>query len=206
MMRRVAKLGLGVALACGVAAAALAVAFPTPPATPPMSAAEAARRTAWDFNLTAIDGEPMPMKAYRGKVVLLVNTASFCGFKKQFAGLQALQDRYGPQGFTLIGVPSGSFKDQEYGSNKEIADHCQTTGIRFPMAEKSPVVGAQALPIYKWAAAKVGAGDTPRWNFHKYLIGRDGRLIRAFGTTTDPSDPGLNAAIGEALKAPQRRA
>jgi len=200
-MRLRTKLGLGLAAIGGIGAAAFAVGFPTPPATPPMAAAEAARKTAWDFTLTAIDGAPMPMKAYRGKVVMLVNTASFCGFKKQFAGLQGLQDKYGKAGFTLIGVPSGSFKDQEYGSNKEIADHCTTTGIHFPMAEKSPVVGAQALPIYKWAAAKVGADDTPRWNFHKYLIGRDGRLIRAFGTTTDPTDPALNAAIGTALKA-----
>ena len=200
-MRAVTKLGLGVAAIGGIAAAAFAVAFPTPPATPPMAAAEAAKRTAWDFGLTAIDGEPMPMRAYRGKVVLLVNTASFCGFKKQFAGLQGLQDRYGKAGFTLVGVPSGSFKDQEYGSNKEIADHCATTGIHFPMAEKSAVVGADALPIYKWAAAKVGPDGTPRWNFHKYLIGRDGRLIRGFGTTVDPSDPALNAAIAGALRA-----
>ncbi|WP_076073035.1 glutathione peroxidase [Sphingomonas montana] len=205
-MRKLAKFGLGLAAAGGIAAAAFAAVFPTPPATPPMAAAEAARKTAWDFNLVAIDGEPMPMKAYRGKVVLLVNTASFCGFKKQFAGLQALQNQYGKAGFTLIGVPSGSFKDQEYGSNKEIADHCQTTGIKFPMAEKSPVVGAGALPIYKWAAAKVGADNTPRWNFHKYLIGRDGRLIRAFGTATDPTDPALNAAIMTAIRAKPARA
>ncbi|GGE92854.1 glutathione peroxidase [Sphingomonas prati] len=205
-MRKLAKFGLGLAAAGGIAVAALAVGFPTPPATPPMAAAEAARRTAWDFNLVAIDGEPMPMKAYRGKVVLLVNTASFCGFKKQFAGLQQLQDRYGKAGFTLIGVPSGSFKDQEYGSNKQIADNCQTIGIKFPMAEKSAVVGTSALPIYKWAAAKVGAENTPRWNFHKYLIGRDGRLIKAFGTTTDPTDPALNAAITTAIRARPARA
>ena len=205
-MRTLARLGLGVAAIAGVAAAAFAVAFPAPPATPPMPAAEAARRTAWDFNLVAIDGEPMPMKAYRGKVVLLVNTASFCGFKKQFAGLQGLQDRYGKAGFTLVGVPSGSFKDQEYGSNKDIAKECATTGIRFPMAEKSAVVGTSALPIYKWAAARVGPDGTPRWNFHKYLIGRDGRMIRAFGTTVDPGDAGLNAAITTAIRARPARA
>ncbi|SFS12672.1 glutathione peroxidase [Sphingomonas jatrophae] len=174
--------------------------FPKTPPTPPLPTAQAARLTAWDFRLTAIDGAPMPLSQYRGKVVLLVNTASFCGFKKQFAGLQQLQDTYAKRGFVLIGVPSGSFKDQEYGSNKEIADHCNTTGIRFPMAEKAPVVGPGALPIYRWAAAKVGGDNTPRWNFHKYLIGRDGRRVTPFGTMTDPSDPKLHEAIEAALK------
>jgi glutathione peroxidase len=204
-MRRIAKVGVGMAALLAVGAAVAAVKFPTPPATPPMPQAQAARQSAYDFTLTAIDGEPLPMKAYRGRVLMLVNTASFCGFKKQFAGLQALQDQYGPRGFTLVGIPSGSFRDQEYGGNKQIADHCQTIGIKFPMAEKSPVVGPQALPIYRWAATRLGPDATPRWNFHKYLIGRDGAPIRAFGSMTDPSDPALRQAIEAALKAPVRR-
>ncbi|RYY42512.1 MAG: redoxin domain-containing protein [Sphingomonadales bacterium] len=195
------KIALGIAAGVAAIAAVGYAQFPSAPPTPPLPAAQAARMTAWDFKLTAIDGAPLPLSAYKGKVVLLVNTASFCGFKKQFAGLQGLQDSYGKQGFVLVGVPSGSFKDQEYGSNKEIADHCNMTGIHFPMAEKSPVVGPQALPIYRWAAAKVGADNTPRWNFHKYLIARNGRTVIPFGTMTDPSDPKLHSAIEAALRA-----
>lgn len=187
--------------AAALAAAAWAQ-FPSTPATPPMPAAEAAKRTAWDFDLVAIDGEPLPMKQFRGKVVMLVNTASFCGFTPQYDGLQKVQDGYAARGFTIVGVPSGDFKGQEYGSNKEIAGFCKSKGVRFPLAEKSEVVGPKAIPIYRWAAAKLGPDQTPKWNFHKYLIGRDGKLITAFGTRTEPTDPQVKAAIEAALKAP----
>jgi len=193
---------IGLAAFAGIAWAE----FPSTPATPPMPAAEAAKRTAWDFNLVAIDGAPMPMKQYRGKVVLLVNTASFCGFTPQYDGLQKLQDGYAAKGFTIVGVPSGDFKNQEYGSNKEIAGFCKTKGVRFPLAEKADVVGPNAIPVYRWAAARLGAENTPRWNFHKYLIGRDGRLIAAFGTRVDPADPKLRGAIEAALKAAPAKA
>jgi len=192
--------------AFGVLAGLAAIAWaqlPSIPPTPPMPAAEAARRSAWDFNLVAIDGEPLPMSRFKGKVVLLVNTASFCGFTPQYDGLQKVHDAYAARGFTLLGVPSGDFKGQEYGSNKEIAGFCKAKGVRFPLAEKSVVVGAGAIPLYRWAAAKLGPDDTPRWNFHKYLIGRDGRLIAAFGSRTEPGDPKLRAAIEAALKAPK---
>lgn len=159
--------------------------------------------TVYDFELTAIDGKPMPMSRFKGKVMLLVNTASFCGFTKQYEGLQALQARYEPQGFTVIGVPSGNFLGQEYGSNQEIADFCQGVfGVKFPLSEKSDVVGLNAIPIYKWAAAELGVSNIPKWNFHKYLIGRDGKLIAAFGTKVDPQDikvtTAIQAALGEA--------
>jgi glutathione peroxidase len=196
------KTALGIAGALSALAAVAWAQLPSVPPTPPMPAAEAAQRTAWDFNLVAIDGEPLPMQQFRGKVVLLVNTASFCGFTPQYAGLQKTQDAYAARGFTVLGVPSGDFKNQEYGSNKEIAGFCKAKGVRFPLAEKSEVVGPRAIPIYRWAAAKLGAENTPRWNFHKYLIGRDGRLIAAFGTRTEPTDPKVRAAIEAALKAP----
>jgi glutathione peroxidase len=176
--------------------------MPAVPPTPPMPAAEAAQRTAWDFDLVAIDGAPLPMKQFKGKVVLLVNTASFCGFTPQYDGLQKTQDSYAAKGFTVVGVPSGDFKNQEYGSNKEIAGFCKAKGVRFPLAEKSDVVGPNAIPIYRWAAAKLGPEQTPKWNFHKYLIGRDGRLITAFGTRTEPTEPKVKAAIEAALRAP----
>lgn len=178
--------------------------FP-PPKIVPMTAAEAARRTAWDFKLVAIDGEPLPMNRFKGKVVLLVNTASFCGFTPQYEGLQKLQTGYAPRGFTVLGVPSADFKGQEYGSNKEIAGFCKSKfGIKFPLAEKSDVVGDNTIPIYRWAAARLGPQNAPQWNFHKYLIGRDGRLIAAFGSRVTPGDPQLAAAIEAALKAPAK--
>ncbi|SNS35566.1 glutathione peroxidase [Sphingomonas laterariae] len=194
-------LGVAGVLAVGVIAAVGYAQFPGVPPTPQMATAEANKRVAWDFNLTAIDGAAMPMTKYKGDVVLLVNTASMCGFTPQYEGLQKLQDSYAKRGFTVVGVPSGNFKGQEYGSNQEIAAFCKSKAVKFPLAEKSDVVGPNALPIYRWAATKLGAQNTPKWNFHKYLIGRDGRLIAAFGTRTDPTDPKVTAAIETALKA-----
>jgi glutathione peroxidase len=173
------------------------------PGTSPLPGAAGKRAT--DFDLVAIDGEPLPMKKFAGDVVLLVNTASFCGYTPQYDGLQKLQTSYAPKGFTVIGVPSGNFLGQEYGSNKEISSFCQTKfGIKFPLAEKSDVVGAKALPIYRWAAAVLGPDKAPKWNFHKYLIGRDGRLIAAFGSKIAPDDPAVRSAIEAALKTPAR--
>ncbi len=160
----------------------------------------AATQSAYDFNLTAIDGEAMPMAAYKGKAVLLVNTASFCGFTKQYDGLQKLYENYEKQGFTVIGVPSGDFMGQEYGKNSEIKQFCQSKfNVRFPMAEKVAVKGDKAIPLFKWAAA--ATGSPPKWNFHKYLIGRDGKAIAAFGSSTKPDAPELKTAIEKALSA-----
>ncbi|ARS27142.1 glutathione peroxidase [Sphingomonas sp. KC8] len=194
------KLGAAAVIAIGVVTAVGYAQFPSVPDTPPMAAAEAAKRSAWDFNLVAIDGAPLPMAKFKGQVVLLVNTASMCGFTPQYEGLQKVQDSYAKRGFTVVGVPSGNFKGQEYGSNGEIAAFCKSKAVKFPLAEKSDVVGPQALPIYRWAAAKLGQQNTPKWNFHKYLIGRDGRLIAAFGTRTAPTDPKVTSAIEDALK------
>lgn len=174
-----------------------------PPATPPL--ADAAKLSAWNFRLTAIDGEPLPMSKFKGEVVLLVNSASMCGYTPQYEGLQKLHLQYQPKGFAVLAVPSGDFLSQEYGSNKQISSFCQTKfGIKFPMAEKEHVVGPEAIPIYRWAAARLGADNTPRWNFHKYLIGRDGQLITAFGTKVEPNDPAVRTAIEAALKVPAK--
>ncbi len=175
------------------------------PSTPPL--ADAASKRAGDFTLTAIDGSPLPMKQFAGKVVLLVNTASFCGYTPQYDGLQKLQTSYEGRGFTVVGVPSGDFLGQEYGSNKEISSFCKAKfGIRFPLAEKGDVVGRNAIPIYRWAAAVLGQDNTPKWNFHKYLIGRDGRLIAAFGSKVTPEDPAVAGAIETALRAAPAKA
>ena len=194
------KLGLAGLGILGLTAVVYA-ARPEIPATPPMPAAQAAKLKATDFNLVAIDGAKLPMKKFAGQVVLLVNTASFCGFTPQYEALQRIQTTYRPKGFTVLGVPSGDFAGQEYASNGEIAGFCKSKfGINFPLAEKSDVVGPQALPIYKWAAAKLGPDQTPKWNFHKYLIGRDGQIVAAFGSKTTPDSPEVKAAIETALK------
>ena len=194
--------GAAVALAGGALVAAPKLIAPT---TPPL--ADAASKRLADFDLVAIDGDPLPMKRFDGQVVLLVNTASFCGYTPQYDGLQKLQTSYAPRGFTVIGVPSGDFLGQEYGSNKEISSFCKAKfGIKFPLAEKSDVVGARALPIYRWAAAMLGPDRTPKWNFHKYLIGRDGRLITAFGSKIAPDDAAVTSAIEAALRGVPKRA
>lgn len=154
------------------------------------------------FNLKTIDGKPMPLAQFKGKVVLLVNTASMCGFTPQYEGLQALHDSYKAKGFTVLGVPSGDFGDQEFASNGEVKQFCESKfGIKFPMAEKAVVKGDKAIPLYKWAAATLGDANTPQWNFHKYLIGKDGKLIAAFGTRTTPTSPEVTAAVQKALAA-----
>jgi glutathione peroxidase len=153
------------------------------------------------FTLTAIDGADMPMNAYAGKVVLLVNTASKCGFTPQYEGLQALYKQYEAKGFTVIGVPSGDFMGQEFGDNKQIQEFCDATfGITFPMTEKAHVKGSEALPIYQWARLKIGEAAEPKWNFHKILIGKDGQAIAAFGSRTRPDSAELTDAVEKALK------
>ena len=164
-----------------------------------LSAASSTVPSAYDFNMTSIDGKPMPMSAYKGKVLLVVNTASMCGYTPQYEGLQALQDKYKAKGFTVIGVPSGDF-EQELGSDKEIKTFCESKfGIKFPMSTKSVVTGAKATPFYRWAATTLGAGKTPKWNFHKYLVGRDGKLIAAFPSAVTPGSSELNGAVVQAI-------
>lgn len=190
----VAAAVIAMVLAAGGIAYAKFVVRPTPPLV------GAAGRSFYDFALTSIDGKPLPLSDYRGKVVLLVNTASKCGFTPQYDGLQALQDHYAARGFTVIGVPSGDFMGQELATNKDISAFCETRfGITFPMSEKAVVVGAKALPVYRWAAGVLGSEQTPRWNFHKYLIGRDGKLVRAFGARVAPQDRAVTEAIEQAL-------
>lgn len=165
-------------------------------------AAAPAIDSAYDINMQTIDGKPMPFAQYKGKVLLVVNTASFCGYTPQYEGLQKLYSDYKDKGFVLIGVPSGDFLGQEYKSNGEIKEFCESKfGIRFPLTEKQHVKGADAAPFYKWAAATLGPDKTPKWNFHKYLVGRDGKLIAAFGTKMTPQDPAVTGAVEAALAA-----
>lgn len=195
---RMIALGL---LLSGLAATGPAAASPQAPRAPAVAAPVPAQpASAFDFTLTGIDGRPMPLEQWRGRVLLVVNTASMCGFTPQYEGLQKLFDTYRARGLVVIGVPSGDFAGQEFGSNNEIRDFCETRfGIRFPMAEKSVVTGPQATPFYRWAAQRLGPQNVPQWNFHKYLVGRDGQLVGAFGSRVAPQSPQLTRAIEAAL-------
>jgi glutathione peroxidase len=151
--------------------------------------------------LAALGGAPLPTADYAGKVVLLVNTASQCGFTKQYRGLEALWRRYRERGLVVLGVPSNDFGGQEPGSAAEIARFCQATfDVSFPLAAKQVVSGPAAHPLYHFAAAETGVTGTPNWNFHKILIGRDGRIVDWFSALGGVG-PTLDRAIEEALAA-----
>lgn len=140
-------------------------------------------------------------RTYRGDVLLIVNTASKCGFTPQFDALEALHSRYKGRGFAVLGFPSGDFKSQEFEDEKKIQEFCTLTyGVKFPMFEKVHVVGPEATPLYKGLLA--ATGEAPEWNFHKYVVGRDGRVVASFASKTTPDDPKVVAAIEQALKAP----
>lgn len=132
------------------------------------------------------DEKPQTLCQYTGKVVLVVNTASFCGFTPQYKGLEALDSKYRTRGLVVLGFPSNDFA-QETGSNKEIADFCESTfGVKFPMFAKSSVRGSDANPLFKELAR--ASGTTPKWNFYKYLIGRDGAVVASYSSLTSPED------------------
>jgi len=138
---------------------------------------------------------------YHGRVLLVVNTASKCGFTPQYEGLEALQKTYAARGLSVLGFPSNDFKGQEPGDEKQIQEFCTLTyGVKFPMFEKVHVVGDQATPLYQRLAA--ASGVAPGWNFHKYLVGRDGTLVAQFPSKVAPDDKALVAAIERALAAP----
>lgn len=142
--------------------------------------------------------------AHAGKVLLVVNTASQCGYTDQYAGLEALHQRLAGRGFAVLGFPSNDFRGQEPGSEEAIAAFCTNMyGVRFPMYEKVVVTGEQATGLYRDLAAATGVA--PRWNFHKYLVGRDGRVLAQFASAVTPDDPALLAAIDRALAVPAPR-
>ena len=156
-----------------------------------------------DFKVKDIDGKEVALSGWKGKPVLFVNVASRCGFTKQYDGLQAVWERYRDQGFVLLGVPSNDFGGQEPGSEAEIKTFCEVNfNIDFPLTTKQHVKGDQAHPFYQWARSTLGENAAPRWNFHKYLINRDGMLAQAFATPERPDGPKVVAAI-EALLAQQ---
>ena len=152
--------------------------------------------------LPAIDGTTHAPARFQNKVVLLVNTASFCGYTGQYEDLQKLWARYRDKGLVVLGVPANDFGAQEPGSNEAIKSFCELNyGVDFPLLEKQTVVGASAHPLFKWAAARTGPAGVPRWNFHKILIGRDGSLAAWFSTQTPPLDGKVTSAVEKALAA-----
>lgn len=166
-------------------------------ATPLLMAAAPATPIVFDFRLEALEGGPLPLSDFRGKALLVVNTASFCGFTRQFEALQKLHDRFEARGLAVVGVPSNSFR-QESSDAARIREVCETIyGITFPMAGLTDVRGPQAHPLFAWLAAQ--AGGAPRWNFHKYLVARDGLAVRAFASGTEPDHPELLGAVEAAL-------
>lgn len=143
------------------------------------------------------DESPQPLCQYAGRVILAVNTASYCAFTPQYKGLEELYLRYRDQGFVVLGFPSNDFR-QESGNNQQIADFCQNTyGVKFPMFAKSAVRGSDANPFFRELAQQ--AGRAPLWNFHKYLIGRDGRLVANYTSLTRPDDADLLRAVQQQL-------
>lgn len=146
------------------------------------------------------DEKPQSLCQYSGKVLLVVNTASFCGFTGQYEGLEALQKRYQSKGLVVLGFPSNDFA-QESGDNQQIAAFCENTyGVKFPMFAKSSVKGDSASPLYRQLAQQ--SGKAPRWNFYKYLVGRDGQVIDSYSSLTAPDNAGLVRAIETALAQP----
>ncbi len=143
-------------------------------------------------------GEVNLAKQYGGKVLLVVNTASKCGFTPQYEGLEALQRKYAARGFSVLGFPSNDFKGQEPGDETQIREFCTLTyGVKFPMFQKVVVTGPEATPLYRSLATATGV--SPGWNFHKYLVGRDGRVVAQFPSKVTPDDPKLVAAIEREL-------
>ncbi|VTU41106.1 hypothetical protein H4CHR_05841 [Variovorax sp. PBS-H4] len=143
------------------------------------------------------DEKPQTLCQYTGKVLLVVNTASFCGFTPQYKGLEALDSKYRSRGLVVLGFPSNDFS-QETGTNKEIADFCESTfGVKFPMFAKSSVRGAEANPLFKQLAQV--SGTTPKWNFYKYLISREGKVVDSYSSMTSPDDKGFVREVEKQL-------
>jgi len=182
-------------LSLGVAAVAT---FLITTMTNAQGASAKASGSLYDLQTTTLDGKPAPLAAYKGKVTLVVNTASQCGYTPQYAGLQKLHDEMKGKGFSVLGFPSNDFGGQEPGAAEEIATFCQRNyGVTFPMFSKLVTkAGPDQSPIYTYLGA---TGNLPGWNFSKYLVGKDGTVKAFFPSKVTPEDPALRKAIEEAL-------
>ena len=155
---------------------------------------------AYDYKFDSIDGGQIELSDYKDKVIVIVNVASICGFTPQYEDLQSLHNSYKDKNLVVIGVPTNNFK-QEPGSNDQIKDFCETNfGITFPMTEKINVIGANSHPFYKWAKDDFGISAIPKWNFHKIIIGKDGKVADTFASITNPSSKKFINIIEEQIK------
>ncbi len=158
--------------------------------------------TAHDFSFRAIDGGELDLAGFRGKAVLVVNTASECGFTPQYAGLEELWRRFRDRGLVVLGVPSNDFGQQEPGGEAAIKEFCETNfAVDFPLTAKERVIGGEAHPFYRWVAAELGEDNAPRWNFHKYLLDKDGALAGAWPSRVEPLADEIVDAVAAALEA-----
>src|SRR5690349_8897137 len=152
----------------------------------------------YDFTLNSLEGKPAPLAGYRGKVLLLVNVASYCGYTPQYKGLEALYEKYKDRGLVVLGFPANNFGEQEPGSNAEIKDFCERTyHVKFPMYAKVSVDGADKTPLYQYLTSAMGGNI--QWNFTKFLVARDGKLLQRFESAVTPESPEVTGAIEAAL-------
>jgi glutathione peroxidase len=167
--------------------------------------AMAGEKSIFDFTMNSIDGKPTPLSAYKGKVVLLVNVASRCGFTPQYSGLENIYEKYKNRGFVIVGIPANNFGSQEPGTNAEIKTFCSTKyNVTFPMMAKVSVKGSDIAPLYSYLtdkSANPSTGGEIQWNFTKFLIGPDGKPAARFEPNVTPDDPQLMSAIEKALSA-----
>jgi len=153
----------------------------------------------YDFQINDISGEVINFKDYKNKVILIVNTASYCGFTKQYNDLQNLWEKYKTQGLIVLGIPSDSF-NQEKKANKEVKEFCEVNfNISFPLSEITNVKGENAHPVFKWAKESFGNSAVPKWNFHKILINKDGQIIDTFASFTSPMSSKIIKKIEKSL-------
>lgn len=148
----------------------------------------------------SLQGKPVDLCQYRGKTLLVVNTASHCGYTEQYKGLQALYDKYRDRGLVVLGFPANDFGKQEPGSNAEVADFCERTfKVKFPMIEKTAVIGDKVNPVYE--ALFKATGERPKWNFHKYLVAPNGTTVKSFPSKVSPDSPEIQAEIDKLILA-----
>ena len=158
------------------------------------------KQLAYDFEFNSIDGKIIKLSDYKNKVIVVVNVASRCGFTNQYDDLQKLWLTYQNKGLIVLGVPTNDFK-QEPGSNKAIKDFCETNfNINFPMSEKINVVGSNSHPFFKWAKENYGNGAVPKWNFHKIIIGKNGKIVDTFASITKPNSKRFIKSIEDKIK------
>ena len=157
-------------------------------------------KLAYDFSFRGIDGNVINLENYKSKVIVVVNVASRCGYTPQYKDLQELWSKYKERNLVVIGIPTNNFK-QEPGSNKDIKKFCESNfGISFPLTEKTNVIGADAHPFYKWAKKNYGIGAIPKWNFHKIVVDKNGKITDTFASFTKPSSKKFINSIEKEIK------